>query len=100
MPGMSLLDHVQFIDNARLFLDEWGDEAAALGWTMQDLFGVHPAAPDARYDAMGLLPLLRGRRVTSITADRATIRTPSGGSLTYYRHRPHREAVAAWDLLQ
>jgi hypothetical protein len=63
----------------------------------------YPAAPDARYDAMGLLVLLYGRRVRlnrGIAVDRATIRTPSGGSLTYYRHRPNRDAVAAWALLQ
>jgi hypothetical protein len=36
---------------------------------------------------MGLVPLLCGREVISIKADRATIGTPSGGALTYYRQR-------------
>jgi hypothetical protein len=49
---------------------------------------------------MGLVPLLNGRKVVSLAADRATIRTPSGGTLTYRRDRPHKDAVAAWRLLQ
>jgi hypothetical protein len=64
------------------------------------MFGMHPLAPNARDDALGAVPLLHGRKVMSITADRASIRTPSGGKLTYYRHRPNKDAVAAWQLVQ
>jgi hypothetical protein len=98
--GILPLDRLRLVRDARAFLDEWGVEAARLGWTAEDLFGLHPAAPEARYDATGLVPLLPNRRVVSISADRATIRTPSGGSLTYYRQRSHKGAVAAWELLQ
>jgi hypothetical protein len=98
--GMLPLDQLRLIRDAKLFLADWGAEAARLGWTAEDLFGLHPAAPTARYDAMGLLPLLNGRKVKSITADHAIIHTPSGGQLTYYRHRSHKDTVAAWELLQ
>jgi hypothetical protein len=83
-----------------LFLAEWGREAARLGWTEEDVFGLHPLAPNARYDCMGLVPMLHGRKVVSLVADRATISTPSGGTLTYYRQRPHPNAVSAWQLIQ
>ena len=33
---------------------------ARLGWRAEDLFGVHPATPATRYDAMGLMPLMGG----------------------------------------
>jgi hypothetical protein len=50
------------VDDAEVFLARWGEAAHLLGWTALDLFGVHPAAPAARFDVMGLLPLLRGDR--------------------------------------
>jgi hypothetical protein len=98
--GMLPLERLPLIEDARRFLAEWGGEAARLGWTAKDVFGLHPVAPKDRYDAMGLVPLLHGRKVVSIAPDRATIGTPSGGTLTYYRSRPQRDAVAAWQLLQ
>ncbi len=45
--------------DARRFLTAWGAQAAAHGWTTDDLFGLDPIAPLARYDAMGLIWLLR-----------------------------------------
>ena len=61
--------------DAQRFLAEWGDKALALGWSANDLFGLHepPAKPHptyarlSRYDAMGLLWLLQGRRVIVLT---------------------------------
>jgi hypothetical protein len=98
--GMEPLDRLRLIRDAKAFLAAWGREAARLGWTAEDVFGLHPAAPNGRYDAMGLVPLLDGRKVASISADRATIGTPRGGTLTYYRNRLHKDAVAVWELLQ
>jgi hypothetical protein len=75
----------QAVDDGREFLAEWGDQAKALGWSADDLFALHPTAPLARYDAMGLVWLLRGRRVVALTEKTATIRTLTG-TLTHYRH--------------
>jgi hypothetical protein len=100
LAGMVPLERLRLVEDARRFLADWGTKAAQLGWTTEDVFGLHRLAPNARYDAMGLVPLLHGRKVVSIAANRATIRTPSGGTLTYYRHPPHNDAVAAWELLQ
>jgi hypothetical protein len=98
--GMSPLHWSQFVRDARRFLEEWGAEAARLGWSAEDLFGVHPLAPEARYDVMGIVPLIRGNEVIAISKHRATIRTPGGGLLTYYRYRPNTGAGAVWELLQ
>lgn len=71
----------QFVNDAGLFLDLWGKQAAALAWTPDDLFGMDPAAPLARYDRLGLLWLLQGRAVRLIDANSATI----AGGLVYRR---------------
>ena len=98
--GMMPLDRLRLVRDAKAFLRDWGREAARLAWTEEDLFGLHPAAPNGRYDAMGLVPLLNGRNVISIAPDRATIAARSGGTLTYYRNRLQKDAVAVWQLLQ
>jgi hypothetical protein len=84
------------IDDAGRFLDDWGKRAAALGWMADDLFGLTPmpdrVAPSfdrlARCDHLGLVWLLRGRRVVDLTADAAVIRTKTGSPLRFYK--PHR----------
>jgi hypothetical protein len=74
----------QAIEDGRRFLAEWGEQATALGWTAADLFDLHPTVPLARYDCMGLVWLLRGRRVVALTDTAATIKTDTG-AVTYRR---------------
>jgi hypothetical protein len=79
-------------DDGRKFVTAWGEQAASLGWTVRDLFGLHPVpanpAPSfnrlARYDSMGLVWLLSGRPVVALTAETAVIKTASG-TITYHR---------------
>jgi hypothetical protein len=73
------------LKDGRRFLETWGSEAANLGWTGDDLFGLHPTAPLARYDPMGLVWLLRGRTVERLTATEATIRASAGRTLSFRR---------------
>ena len=87
----------RLIDDGGQFLDRWANEAARLGWSALDVFGVDPAAPSTTYEAMGLVPLIRGGDVVAIGSDRATIRTQEGTLLTYLR-RPRQAAIAVWDL--
>jgi len=87
----------QLNDDGRTFLDQWGNQAVRLGWQAEDLFGVHPIAPAARYDAMGLVPLMAGRHVLAMTADTAMIGTQNS-SLTYRRRGVG--AVCVWKLLR
>jgi hypothetical protein len=96
MPGNVPAERWQHaIEDARRFVAEWGEQAAALGWPARDLFGLAPV-PDgpkptferlSRRDLTGLIWLLDGRRVIALTADTAAISTPSGGSLTYRKLR-------------
>jgi hypothetical protein len=58
------------LNDGRRFLETWGSRAANLGWTANKLFGLHPIAPLARYDAKGLVWLLHGRPVVALTAPR------------------------------
>jgi hypothetical protein len=84
----------QAAEDGRQFLAAWGERADALGWTAQELFGLHPvpAKPHpsfqrlARYDSTGLVWLLRGRPVVGMTAESAVIRTASGGTVIYRKN--------------
>jgi hypothetical protein len=73
----------QYINDAGLFLDRWGREAEQLGCTAEDLFGLHPDAPMARYDRMGLIWMLKGERVVALTAIGARL---SGGLRFYWKN--------------
>jgi len=91
-------DHVesdrwqQAVEDGRRFLAQWDEQAAALGWTPEDLFGLHPVpdnpAPNyrrlSRYDETGLIWLLRGRPVVALTEATAAIENPTG-AVTVYR---------------
>jgi hypothetical protein len=96
-PGFTPQRWQQVVNDGSLFLDGWAAKAARLGWSAEDVFGVHPAAPGARYDCMGLVPLIGGGIVVSMTTDRATIRKVSGAELVYLR-RPRPGAIALWKL--
>ncbi|WP_457492262.1 hypothetical protein [Tardiphaga sp. P5_C7] len=67
------------------FLSKWGQAAFGLGWTALDLFGVHPAAPAARMDVLGLIMTLSGGEVVNLTVGSATMRRRSGAVLTFRR---------------
>ncbi|MGB4101015.1 MAG: hypothetical protein WBK91_03815 [Alphaproteobacteria bacterium] len=88
----------QLVDDCGHFLDRWGREAAALGWMAVDAFGVHPAAPVQRYDGMGLVTLLAGRKVCDISAHTATIDCGGGVIQTFQRCNMANSAVALWLL--
>jgi hypothetical protein len=46
------------IDGAARFADVWAAKALSLGWQVEELFGLHPLAPEPRLDACGLAFLL------------------------------------------
>jgi hypothetical protein len=78
--------------DAEAFLWRWGEQAQALGWTARDLLGLqaipeHPAPSYrrlSRYDATGLIWLLKGRPVVALTDATAAIEN-STGAITIYR---------------
>jgi hypothetical protein len=72
------------VEDSRQFLATWGAQAEALGWTIRELFGLHPV-PDklhpsfqrlSRYDSTGLIWLLGGRLVVALTDSEAAIKPP------------------------
>jgi hypothetical protein len=81
-------------EDGRGFLATWGRQAAALGWTSKDLFGLHsiPERPArnyrrlSRYDETGLIWLLQGRPVIALTDATAAIKNPTGAVATYRRY--------------
>jgi hypothetical protein len=67
--GFSQAQWERVLDDGGRFLDGgWAEKAADVGWSAKDAFGVHPLAPNARYDAMGLVPLMRGGEIIDLTA--------------------------------
>ena len=85
-------DWQQAIVDGRRFLGRWGEQAASLGWTARDLFGL-PRIPEkpapnyprlSRYDETGLIWLLRGRPVVALSDATAAIEQPTG-AVTIYR---------------
>lgn len=48
------------------FLDEWGEDAARLGWSTEALFGVHRRAGAVRADCTGALVTLYPRRCVAL----------------------------------
>ena len=85
------------IADSHRFVDRWGAQAVALGWSTFDIFGAHPTHPVERLDLAGLVILLHGDSLLALTADSARIRTTSGALLTYPR-RARPGAVPLWDL--
>jgi hypothetical protein len=75
----------QLIIDAERFLDDWAQQAAALGWPSWELFGCHRRAPWGRIDGMGLVLLLRADEIAALTSTEAVIRTRTGALQTYRR---------------
>jgi hypothetical protein len=87
----------QLVIDAEIFFARWAERAELLAWSDTDLIGVHPGAPAARYDAMGLLLLLRGGEVLELHAHWARIRSQGGSSLMY-RKCGYAGAVPLWEV--
>jgi hypothetical protein len=91
---------VQFIDDCGRFLDSgWASRVEALGWGPLDLFGCDRERPFARIDRAGLLLLINGGKLVALTAETATIETPTGHRQTCQRQPAEiGSVVLAWDL--
>lgn len=82
----------QCIEDGRRFLASWAQQAERLGWTADDLFGLHQPSANphpnysrlSRRDHMGLVWVLMGQPVVALT-DRAAIIKTVSGTLTWRR---------------
>lgn len=88
----------QLINDGGRFLDTWGNQAAALGWRVEDVFGVDGVEPETGCGAIGLVAMIRGGAVTSVTKSMAVIEQHEGELLVYLRRRSS-EATLVWHLL-
>jgi hypothetical protein len=83
--GVSHPQWLRAIDDAGRFLDQWGNVAAQLQWSAEDIFK-NPAAPAAKtrplnLGTIGLCWVLDGRNVVALDAYSATI-----GDMRIFRH--------------
>ena len=70
---------------ARQIAWEHGAPAFVMNWEAEDLFGLDPAAPSARYDGMGLAFMLKARcRTVSLTDERAVIQHARGAESKFW----------------
>jgi hypothetical protein len=84
----------QCLVDAQHFIMAWGDQALTLGWTAEELFGLHtPSAKPhpsycrlSRYDCTGLVWSLQGRRVVALSSDTAAVEGRTGNVLIYRKH--------------
>jgi hypothetical protein len=90
----------QFIEDCESFRRlGWANLAEASGWGPLDLFGCDRERPLARYDHMGLLWMMQGRKLVALTAHTATIDTLTGALQTYPRRPVDSDRVVlAWEL--
>ena len=75
------------------FLDEFGPQAEALGWTAPRLFGAHPQIGIVRVDHCGGLVLPLGGPVRAITATEISF-----GHLTYYWKPYQPTGLVLWEF--
>ena len=94
-PGYRGDEWRQVYDRALTFLDTYGAQAEALGWTAPRLFGVHPAAGIVRVDACGALVLPASGDVRALTATEIRF-----GHLTHREKPGQPEGVPLWRIGQ
>jgi hypothetical protein len=80
--------------NALDFIERHGAEAHRLGWTAEELFGVHPALGVIRVDRTGALMLSSAGRVLAAGAD--VIRYVNG--LAFRRSFGSGASVPVWNF--
>lgn len=79
------------------FVEHWGEEAAALGWSTDSLFGVHSLAGALRADSVGALVTINPRKV--IAMDERTITLERNGSRQVFRGLTNpAESLPIWEF--
>jgi hypothetical protein len=89
---------LQLQGDANRFVDQWGGQAAALGWSMLDIFGCHPTHPADRYDAMGLVWMIADAEVVALRPEVANLRKAAGTPQRVWKCAADRARILPWDL--
>jgi hypothetical protein len=90
----------RIVDAAGTFLDRWAADAIACGWSDIDIFGCDGAAPDRRFDCMGLVLLLDRCEIVAIDGGGADLVTNTGDAQRYRRKPKPNHTVRLWDLVR
>jgi hypothetical protein len=90
----------RIIDAAGVFIDKWAAKAIACGWSDLDVFGCDSAAPDRRFDCMGIALLLDRWEVSGIDEAGADLVTETGAPLRYRRRPLPGHTVSLWQLVK
>jgi hypothetical protein len=92
-PGYRADEWPAVLSRAFAFLDIFGPQAEALGWTASRLFGVHKVVGIVRTDACGALVLPISGPVRAITATEISF-----GHLTYREKPGQPQGVPWWEF--
>lgn len=92
-PGYRVEEWPRTLSRALAFIETFGKQAEALGWTAPRLFGVHPQVGIVRVDCCGALVLPIGGAVRAITADEISF-----GHLTHRAKSGQAEGVPIWSF--
>ena len=90
----------RIVDAAGVFIDKWAAKAIACGWSDLDVFGCDAAAPDKRFDCMGLVLLLDRCEVSGVDEAGADLVTETGSPLRYRRRPLPVCTVSLWQLVR
>jgi hypothetical protein len=89
---------LQLQADANRFVDQWGVQAVALGWSTLDIFGCHPTRPADRYDTMGLVWMIADAEVVALGAEVANLRKAAGTIQRVWKCAVDRGRILPWDL--
>ena len=89
---------LQLQKDANRFVDQWGRQAAALGWSTLDIFGCHPTHPTDRYDAMGLVWMIADTEIVAMGAELVNVRKAYRTLQRVWKCPVAHGRILAWDL--
>lgn len=76
--GLYSSEWTEAIKRAVSFCDNWGDQALSCGWTARELFGMHPSAPLARLDGLGVAFMGTDAKVVGVEPGIVRLCHPTG----------------------
>jgi hypothetical protein len=92
-------DWTALIDATGRLLDRWGAQLSAMGWSTEDVFGIHGEKPIKRFERAGLVRFLLRNEIAEITLDTATIVSATGARQIYRRSAlRERGWTVVWNL--
>jgi hypothetical protein len=91
-PGVNLKKWPEMHTVALQFLSDHADRAADLGWTTEELLGVHPVVGAVRVDACSALMVSGGQPMVAVERDRIRF-----GLTSYYHAKGKVPSVPVWD---